>query len=147
VAALILVKDQAVKEAQQSLRGDFITELLLQGTEIEESVRERGRMLGYHFDRSHQALFVDMLPSNDISQNSFATRLDAWLRNKGVWALVVPREEGIALIIDARYNEIGENLANELVTENNGRFESITVGVSQAQGKKTPLVALYRQAR
>ena len=147
VAALILVKDQAVMEAQQSLRGDFLAELLQQETELEERVRERGRMLGYHFDRSHQALFVAILPANDNSQNRFATRLDTWLRTKGVWGLVVPREEGIALIVDARSNEVGEALARELISENNERFENLTVGVSQAQGKKTPLVALYRQAR
>ncbi|MFQ5409475.1 MAG: PucR family transcriptional regulator [Anaerolineales bacterium] len=147
VAALILVKEQAVYEAQQALRGDFLAELLRMDGPPDDRVRERGRMLGYHFDRSHQALFVRGPDVNGATQSRWAARLDGWLRGQGVWALVVPREEGIAVIVESRSDATGESLAAALVAEHKFVLEPHTVGVSRMHGREALIRAAYRQAR
>jgi purine catabolism regulator len=124
VAALVMVKEEAVREAQQAARGDFLTQLLRPDSEIDPPLLARGNVVGYQFDRPHQVLFVvsqaEPLPT--------AARLDGWLRSLGQWSLAVAREKGIALIVESKTNAAGQALAQKMVAELGSR---VWVGISQ----------------
>jgi PucR family transcriptional regulator, purine catabolism regulatory protein len=58
VAALVMLKEQAVREAQHAVRGDFLTQMLAAEVEPDSYTLERAHLVGYQFDHPHQALFV-----------------------------------------------------------------------------------------
>jgi purine catabolism regulator len=122
VAALVMVKEQAVREAQQAARGDFLAQLLRPESEIDQSALERGNVVGYQFDRPHQVLFV-------MGQPGMGTRIDFWLRGLGQWGLVVAREKGLAVVIESKSNAAGQTLAGRLVAELGSRSQPMTVGL------------------
>ena len=135
VAALALMKEQAVRESQQAMRGDLLTLLLRPQTEYDGTTVERARSVGYHVDRSHQALFVigDLPGGGSVGQ--LASRLESWVRGIGVWALVVGRERGVALIIESNSNEVGKELAERIVKEIGHAAYPVVAGVSAARGE------------
>jgi purine catabolism regulator len=135
VAALVMVKEDAVREAQQAARGDFLTQLLRPEPEIDSPALERGNVAGYRFDRPHQVLFV-------MGQPGAAARLDTWLRGLGQWSLVVAREKGIALIVESKTNEAGQALAQKIMAELGSR---VWVGISQTTNDKS-LRRVYDEA-
>lgn len=141
VAALVMVKEDAVREAQQAARGDFLTQLLRPDAEIDPSVLTQGNVVGYQFDRPHQVLFVvthaEPLPA--------AARLDGWLRGLGQWSLVVAREKGIALIVESKTNAVGQALAQKMVIEIGNRSQQLRVGVGQTTDGKS-LRRVYDEA-
>ena len=64
VAALALLRDQAVRDSQQAMRGDLLTQLLRSPADYDANTLERARSAGYQVDRPHQALFVTGAPTN-----------------------------------------------------------------------------------
>ncbi len=139
VAALVLLKQQAVRETQQAQRGDFLTQLL-SADEPDHLALERAHLVGYHFDRPHQALFIQTTsPVGTLSQ--LGARVENWLRQAGTWGLVVQRERGVALIIEAKANTTGQALAEKLAAEISTPAQALIVGVGRleaganAQGK------------
>ncbi|MEK7325639.1 MAG: PucR family transcriptional regulator ligand-binding domain-containing protein, partial [Chloroflexota bacterium] len=138
VAALVMVKEEAVREAQQAARGDFLTQLLRPDSEIDPSVVARGNVAGYQFDHPHQVLFV----MSQAEPLPLAARLDGWLRGLGQWSLVVAREKGIALIVESRTNAAGQALAQKVMAELGSRG---WVGISQTTNDKS-LRRVYDEA-
>ncbi|MBM4423246.1 MAG: hypothetical protein FJ030_07615 [Chloroflexi bacterium] len=133
VAALALMKEQAVRESQQTMRGDLLTQLLRPPNEYDGATVERARSAGYHLDRAHQVLFVVGAPPAGGSVGQLASRLESWLRGIEVWGLVVGRERGVALIIDSNSNEAGRELAERIVNEIGHAAFPLQAGVSAAR--------------
>ncbi len=137
VAALALLKDRAVRESQQVMRGDLLTQLLRPPAEYDANTLERARSVGYQVDRSHQVLFVVGGPQNTgsaaISVAQVASRVEAWLRGLAIWALVVTRERGVVVIIESNSNEAGKELGERVVTEIGHVALPLVVGVSSAR--------------
>ncbi len=133
VAALVMVIEQAVREAQQAARGDFLTQLLRPDSEIDPAVMTRGNVVGYQFDHSHQVLFV----ISQIPPLHMAARLDGWLRGLGQWGLVVIRGQGIALIVESKTNAAGQALAQKMVIEIGNRSQPLRAGIGQTTNDKS----------
>lgn len=134
VAALALLKDQAVRESQQAMRGDLLTQLLRPPMEYDGTMLERARSVGYQVDRSHQALFVAGVPLAGGTVGQLASRLESWLRGIKVWGLVVARERGVVLIVESISNDVGRELAEQIVSEVGHAAFPLVVGVSTARG-------------
>jgi purine catabolism regulator len=142
VAALALLKDQAVRDSQQAMRGDLLTQLLRGEADIDAATVERARSVGYHVDRSHQVLFVvgapsgGGLPPSGGSVTGFgvqlAPRLEVWLRGTRVIGLVVARERGVVLVIESNSNNLGQELAEQLLREVGHVAMPLIVGVAAA---------------
>lgn len=133
VAALALLKEQAVRESQQAMRGDLLTQLLRPQAEYDSATVERARSAGYHVDRPHQALFVVGVPPGGGTVGQLASRLETWARGIGVWVLVVGRERGVAVIVESNSNEAGRALAERIVSEVGHAASPLVVGVSTAR--------------
>lgn len=148
VAALVLLREQAVRDAQQALRGDFLAHLLRQEAQAKPdgALVERGRAIGYQFDQPHQVLFVmsRSLAGGTLAQ--LGVRIDNWLHRQGEWGLVVSREPGLAIIIEARTAAIGQRLAERLVTEVGTPAQPLMIGVSTVRLADKSLGRPYAEA-
>jgi PucR family transcriptional regulator, purine catabolism regulatory protein len=118
VAALVLLQQQAVREAQNAARGDFLAHLLDRAVELDALTLERGHRVGYQFEQPHQALFV-------------FGRLDNWLRGLVTWGLVAARGRGVVLVIEAKANNVGQALAAQLVADESHPVQPLIIGVGQ----------------
>src|SRR5262245_17799723 len=110
VAALALLKDQAVRESQQAMRGDLLTQLLRPEAEIDSGTFERARSVGYHVDRPHQVLFVLGPPPVEGGAGQLAARLDSWVRGTRQPGLAVARERGVVMVVESSANDLGRAL-------------------------------------
>lgn len=135
VAALVLLKEQAVREAQQAARGDFLTQLLRPEAEHTGAALERAHALGYQYDRPHQMLFV--IPKTQAAVGPLANRLDNWLRGLGEWGLVVARERGIVVVVESKSNTAGQAQAQKLLSEMSTSAQPLIVGVGQSTPEKS----------
>jgi purine catabolism regulator len=149
VAALVLLKEQAVREARQTVRGDFLAQLLrpdLGPDGLRDGLLlERAHIVGYQFDKPHQALFILCPAANSAALANLAARLDRWLRAQGVWGLVVTRERGLALVVESKTEATGQGLAERLVAEISNPAQALVVGVGRAS--PGDLRRSYEQAR
>src|SRR5574341_147427 len=146
VAALALLKDQAVRESQQAMRGDLLTQLLRPEAEIDAATLERARSLGHHAERSHQVLFVIGAPPAGSRMGQLAARLDSWLRGIRQWGLAVARERGVVLVIESNSNEVGQELAERIANEIGHPAFPVVVGVSSVQPDEKSLRHVYDEA-
>jgi PucR family transcriptional regulator, purine catabolism regulatory protein len=137
VAALALLKDQAVRDSQLAMRGDLLTQLLRANSEIDGPVVERARSVGFHVDRSHQVLCVVGTPLMGGSVMQLASRLEAWLRGISVWALVVTRERGVVVIIESNSNDVGKELAERMLKEVSHAAYPLMIGVAAVRAEKS----------
>ncbi len=146
VAALALLKDQAVRESQQAMRGDLLTQLLRPEADIDAATLERGRSVGYQADRPHQVLFVVGSPPAGSRMEQLAARLDSWMRGTGQWGLAVARERGVVLVIESNADEAGKELAERIAGEIGHPAFPLMVGVSSAGPAGKSLRRIYDQA-
>ncbi len=152
VAALVLLKEQAVREAQQAARGDLLTLLLRDDSSRDSLMFERARVLGYRLDQPHQVLFVSS------GQNGARTLLPVvihsdlimWLekilcreRDRG---LVVNREHGTVVIVEAKSQAEGKKIAERIAAEIASPADSFVIGVSHVCPPDQSLKRAYDQA-
>ncbi len=143
VAALVMLKEQAVHNAQQVLRGDFLSLLLQLEAEPEQELLERGRAMGFQFAQAHQVLFVMPEPAANLSLPELAARIDHWLHAEREWGLAVARERGVALVIRAKAAALGRRLAERLAE---ALGEGLMIGVSEARASALTLRQSYAEA-
>ena len=146
VAALVLLKEQAVREAEQSVRGDLLAQLLRLDSNLDSATLERAHLAGYRTDQPHQALFVISRPATGGNLSQLLTQIERKLRYWGEWGLVVARERGIAVIVEARATSAGSGLAQKLVTELNNAAQPMMIGVGQIYPEEKSLRRTYAEA-
>jgi purine catabolism regulator len=146
VAALVLLKEQAVREAEQTVRGDLLAQLLRLDSKLDSSTLERAHLAGYRTDQPHQALFVISRPPASGAVSQLATQIERKLRHWGEWGLVVTRERGIAVVVESRANATGHGLARKLVAELSNAAQPLMVGVGQVHAEDKSLRRTYEEA-
>lgn len=151
VAALVLLKEQAVLEARQALRGDFLAQLLspdFGADGLRDGLLvERAHVLGFQLERPHQALFILCPAATSAVLSSLAARLDRWLRGQGTWALVVVRERGLAVVLEAKSEAAGQALAERLLAEHSTPAHPLLVGAGRVSADAPGLRRAYAEAR
>lgn len=146
IAALVMLKEQAVREAQQAARGDFLAQLLRPDSELDNAALEQARLVGYQIGQPHQAIFVMGQPLAGGTAAQMAARLDNWLRGAGEWGLVVARERGIALVVEAKNRNVGQKIAERLANEVSSSIQPLFIGVGQVYPAETSLRRSYDEA-
>jgi purine catabolism regulator len=131
VAALIMLKEQAVREAQEAMRGDFL-EQLLRGAEETAIFTEQARQLKYRLDRPHQVLLIQDRPKAGGNPHSLLDVVAYWLRAQNYQALLDRRDEGVVVIIESDHTAKGKQLAVTLVEDLNQAAHELLVGVGNA---------------
>lgn len=105
VSALLMLRDKAVREAEQRARGDLF-EQWLAGAAPEGPAHQ----LGMRLDRSH-AVFVI---TGAAATADLAAEVERWLREEGQAALVVAREERVVAAIESKTAEHSRAVAEAL---------------------------------
>ncbi len=151
VAALVLLKEQAVREARQAVRGDFLAQLLRPEFDPDGAPdsgwRERAHLVGYHFDQPHQALFVRCPAASGAALAHLVARLERWFKAQALWGLVVARERGLAVIIESKTDAAGQSLGERLVADLSNPAQPLLVGVGRAYAAARQLPRSLEEAR
>jgi len=116
VAALILFKEQAVRRAEEALRGDFLGQLL-QGKTPSASFAEQARRIGYNHEQPHQVLLIYGPSKSGGSSHSLQEEVERWLQQFGERPLLVWRDRYLVLLRESSHTEGGQELARKLVAD------------------------------
>lgn len=128
VAALIMFKEQAVRRAEEKLRGDFF-EQLLEGRATTSSFLEQARRFDLRPDGPHQILVIHALPRAGGNLHYLFREVESWLRGAGRRALIVRRGSELVLLIESEDPSAGKGMAKELVAEISHPACRLLVGV------------------
>lgn len=140
VAALILFKEQAVRRAEEALRGDFLAQLL-QGKEFVAGFAEQAHRIGYQPLEPHQVLLIHGPAKSGGSPHSLQEEVERWFRNRGQRALLVWRDRYLALILQSAQDKVGHALAKQLVADLSHPACRLLVAAGSARQAQTGSVA------
>ncbi|MCA9927571.1 MAG: PucR family transcriptional regulator ligand-binding domain-containing protein [Anaerolineales bacterium] len=129
VAALILFKDKALREAQDALRGDFFDRLLRGDNDLIGSY-EQLRQINYHIDKPHQVLLAHAPFPPGANRSSLVKDIESRLDIKNLNPLTVWREGDLLILLESESAEVGKQVAQELVTRLSHPAQPLLVGVA-----------------
>jgi purine catabolism regulator len=146
VAALILFKEQAVRQAAIALQGDFFTSLLSDGAEL-VTLREQAQRLGYRLDRSHQVWVIATQSELEMTHSPLKAPIHDWLEQQRSPFLLFPRDQHWIAVVECETTEQGYQEAIAMV----GALEKtipIWVGIGNVTSPdKSHLQQSYEQAQ
>lgn len=116
VAALLLFKNMAVKEAMESLQGDFFEELL-RGTIHTVSFSEQAHKLGFQVEKKHQIILVEGTPQAGGGSRSLYENIQNWLEKINVSPLLVSRDQRIVIILQSGDEASGKQISEGLIKD------------------------------
>jgi purine catabolism regulator len=128
VAALILFKEQAVREAEEALRGDLLEQLLSQLPPT-VNLHEQARRVGFDLSHPCQVLLIYGQTQSGGSPRSLQEKVTAWLATQGRRALPVWRDRQLVLLLEERQAARGTALAQALVAALSHPALQLLVGV------------------
>jgi PucR family transcriptional regulator, purine catabolism regulatory protein len=115
VAALIFFHQQTLRETEEAMRGDFLTQLLRQGPEDTAVFSEQARRLQFRPQQPHQVLLIKGFPQAGGSSQILFHEIEDWLRRHEEFALLVRRDSMLVLVIESDENQRGKRVAKALV--------------------------------
>ncbi|HHP7245664.1 MAG TPA: PucR family transcriptional regulator [Elainellaceae cyanobacterium] len=128
VAALILVKEQAVRNVEDTLHGDFFTQLL-EGNSPPGLLHEQAQRLNYRLDQSHQVVLVRYATSSQTAiqplQASIRQRLAQLYRS----FLLVGRDDHFIIVLECNQPKQGRHLADDLLTTLSQPTSPLIIGI------------------
>jgi PucR family transcriptional regulator, purine catabolism regulatory protein len=150
VAALILFKEQAVREAAESLRGNFF-EQLLRGAPWSAAFSEQARQLHFRLGLPHQLLFVHGKAQAGGTARPLLQAVEEWFHARSAQPLLVWHEEGLVIVIESESLAKGQDVAAALVKKLSHPVRRLLVGVGNlfnlAAGQPHGIQAGYEQAQ
>lgn len=145
VAALIMYKERAVKDAAMLLRGDFFEQLLHYTDPPDSRFVERAHQLGFRLDCTYQVLVVEGYAVVGEGPSSLPGLVEHWL--KGVHpCLVVTRGRRVVIILHGHRIASGDQIARDLVQVLSHPGEPLLVGVGRPIASLTDLRLSHNQA-
>jgi PucR family transcriptional regulator, purine catabolism regulatory protein len=105
VAALLMLRDKAVREAEQKARGDLFEQLL-----AGEAAEGPAHQLGLRLERNHTVLVV----SSGAPPAELAAQVEHWLHGRSLAALVLARDDVAVAVVETRSESYGRSLAQSL---------------------------------
>jgi purine catabolism regulator len=146
ISALIMLTERAVREAELAARGDLLEQLIDPDGPPDAALAERAHHVGFHLQRSCQVLMVAAhLPAGE-RPGSLPARVEAWLEAEAIPALVVPRDERVAVVLQGHRTPRGEAIASRMVDALSHPAEPIFVGVGRPAEDLESLPDSYNQA-
>lgn len=150
VAALLISKEQAIREVKEKQKGRFFEQLLSQGSIYSATFAEQALRLGYRLNASHQVLFIRATPVTGCPR-SLANVVNKWFREQGDCVLIVWRDKGLVVLIESRSDESGRRQAKKIIAELSHPTSPILIGLGCTFSHKDPndatLQESYEQAR
>jgi purine catabolism regulator len=128
VAALILFKDQAVRQAEEALRGDFF-DALLRGESEGVAFVEQANRLNYDRKRPHQILLIHSSLAVDASSYQLQDLVNNWLRENKLNALLNWRDGNLAVVLESEEEKIGQRIGQSIAIALTRPGQTFLVGV------------------
>ena len=137
VAALMMFKDQAVRKAEEALRGDFF-EQLLQSSEHTPQFYEQARRLSYRLDKPHQVLLIHGLAQSGGDGRFSLNIAEKWLKTQVRPMLLVWHGDNLVVVLESAKEGVGLALAQTAVSELQHPAHKLLIGVSQTCAQAIP---------
>jgi len=128
VAALIFFKDQAVRAAEDALRGDFF-DLLLNGEREHALFGESAQRLHYRPQQPHQILVIKAVSDTGEGNPSLYSDLQSWSIKAGIEGFWVQRDEDLVLVMESQNLGTGSEIGEQIVGEYSHPPQRLLVGV------------------
>lgn len=145
VAALLMYKERAVREAEMTLRGDFLAQLLRTSASPDSELVERAHQLDFRLDVAYQVLVMEGFPTAGEGIAALAQRVENWLKDEHP-ALVVPRDTRVVIVLHSRRPPDGERIARQMVSELGSPAEGVLIGAGRSTSTIGSLHTSYEQA-
>ncbi len=123
--ALVFAREQAVKAAEERLRGDFLSTVLVGPPADPVSLIQRGEELGYDLTLPYVALLISIEHATSSMQGRILSSVQSELSRRNIAAPLLRRETGILCMLPvntngARPRELAEALRDRLVIDYDG---------------------------
>lgn len=128
VAALIMFKEQAVRQAEEALRGDFFA-ALFRGEREGVAFEEQAAKLNFHRKRPYQLLIVHSLSSTGGSNYPLQDYVNNWLQNNGSTGLLNWRDGNLVVIMESNEETVGRQAAEAMVRDLSHPAQPLLIGV------------------
>ncbi|MFQ5610749.1 MAG: PucR family transcriptional regulator [Anaerolineae bacterium] len=145
ICALILFKDRAVREVEETQRGDFLQELLTSHPNL-EALSEQAHRLGLRLDKPHRILVVMGQPKTGGTMDQLASSLERWIRRQGFRAMPVVREAGVVVIEELARLQTDSPLAENIMQAISHPTNPLLIGVGKAYSSMKDLHYSYTEA-
>ncbi len=146
VAALIMLKDDAVQKAEMTLRGDLLDRLLRVSGPASSELAERAHQLGFFLHRSYQVVALEASPLTASHPSSLLRRVEKWLSQESATGLVVPRDDRVMVVLHGQSPLNGVEVARGMLRSLQLPAELIRIGVGSPAAELEALSASYDQA-
>jgi purine catabolism regulator len=130
VAALMMFKDEAVRKAEEALRGDFFEQLLQPG-ERNAQFFEQARRLNYRLDKPHQVVLIHGLARAGGNGRFLLNNVEKWLKAQAIPMLLVWHDENMVVVLESHKPAIGRDLAGTIAVELKHPAHKLLLGVSE----------------
>jgi purine catabolism regulator len=144
VAALILLRERAVYEAEQRFRSTLLDELLYAQPHPRADLAERMRTLG--LDNRQQVIIIRPREPHSNNLLSLSRLVTEQLHLLGRRGIVVERTKDLAVLLDGDQTEYGLSLANVVWEAGKQQNYVLSIGVGRATDSLNHLSESYEQA-
>lgn len=130
VAALILLKEQAVRKAEEALRGDFL-ERLLRGERGSPAFAEQAQRLSFRPEEPCQVMVVRTHSETGGTARTLSDYTDDWLRKRDLRPLLLWRDDRLVMVLESKHVGFGEQMARELYSTFSNPGQRLLIGVGR----------------
>lgn len=131
VAAVLMLKDREVQDAELRLRGDLLDQLLNLESSPKPELVERVQKLGFHVDQPYQVLIIQGSTPAGESQLSLPRKVERWFNQVNGPALVVPGGDQVVVVMQSRRPPQGALLAGRLSESMDHPAQPLRIGVGE----------------
>lgn len=135
-AALLMFKEMAVKEATESLQGDFL-EKVLSGDIHSVSFSEQAHRLGFRPEKPHQILLIQGMPKAGGNGRSLYENVQKWLHSLKARPLLISRDKRVVLVLQSGDEAGGRQLAEGMIKDLSHPSCPLLIGIGKPTVVKT----------
>lgn len=146
VAALLMLKDREVQDAELQLQGDLLDQLLQLSAPVPASLVERVHQHGFQSNRPYQVMVIEGRPPAGEALLSWPRKVERWLTQETGPALVVPRDQQVVVVLQPAGPESAAELAHQLVESLTHPAQPFRVGLGRTVDDLQGLKRGYSEA-
>ena len=129
VAALILVKEQAVRSVEDTLQGDLFTQLLIENSEISDLLKEQAERLNYHQNRAQQVLVIRYANPSATPIHALKELIRPMISQRYLSYLLFTREEHLVAVLETEDATEAGALADQILADSNHPNCALVIGI------------------
>lgn len=145
VAALIMYKEDAVHQAEMTLRGDFLEQLFNVTDARDSTLIEQAQQLGFYLDLDYQVLVAHEAQQDESLASNLVAAIEEWI-GPIYPALVVPRGTRAVIVLQGHHIPDGGRIARMMVEVLHEANREVLVGIGRAVDDLAGLRDSYNQA-